>query len=172
MRPMTRTVGRRLGRTLGWGRAAAGAILATALATSALLATDVGEAAAEGLRYEAHSTYTVETAAGVVHVLVDMTITNEEPNSTSGNIVTSYYWSEIVVPVIASATNFAATRDGNAQGVSLEPGSTPRFSYATIDLAPNLYYRDVARVQFRYDLPSAPPRSDACLLYTSPSPRD
>lgn len=145
----------------GRTRTVASAFLATAMFGTALLAADVREAAAEGLRYEAHSTYTVDPGAGVVHVLVDMTITNEEPSSTSGNIITSYYWSEMIVPVVASATNFVATRDGNGQGVTLEAGSTPRFSLATIDLSPNLYYRDVARVQFRYDLPSAPPRSDA-----------
>jgi hypothetical protein len=134
----------------------------SALLAGTMVLSDTREAHAEGpLRYEAHSTYTVDPDASMVHVLVDMTVINEKPDSTSGNIITSYYWSDISVPMMATAVNLAATRDGRSQAVRVEPSDGTRFAYAVVDLSPNLYYRDVARVQLRYDLPSAPPRSDA-----------
>jgi hypothetical protein len=118
-------------------------------------------AADEALRYEAHSTYTLDPAAGVVHVLVDMTLTNQKPSSTSGSYITSYYFDSVGVPILSSAANLRATRDGRELGVGVEGTGSDRFVLARVSLSPRLEYRDVARVQLTYDLVSQAPRSDA-----------
>jgi hypothetical protein len=144
------------------GRKAISALGVVGLLASAFVLGDTHPANAEGgLRYEAHSTYTLDPAARVVHVLVDMTLTNEKSNSTSGDVITSYYWSDITVPMLSSATNLAATRDGQSQGIRREMSDSGRFAFAIVDLSANIYYRDVARVQVTYDLPSEAPRSGA-----------
>ncbi len=141
-----------------------GALVVTgfAVATSALVLLTASPAfAEEGLRYEAGSTYTVDPGAGVVRVVVEATLTNEQPNSSNGNVITQYYFPRFAVPMLSGAANVVATRDGRSQSVSFEPTDTDRFKIAFIDLSPDLYYGDAAHVVVTYDLPSEPPRSEA-----------
>jgi hypothetical protein len=142
-------------------RRGAVALALLAAATVLTFATAEPAHAIEGLRYEAHSTYTVDAAAGVVRVVVDATLTNEQPDSTSGNVVTSYYFPRFPVPMLSGATNVVATREGRSQGVEFESTDSGLFKIAFVDLSPDLYYRDVAHVIVTYDLPSEPPRSEA-----------
>ncbi len=140
------------------------AVVLGALIGSALVTNDVRVAVAAddgNLRFEAHSTYTVDPTARVIRVSVDLIATNNQPDSNDGFTITQYYYDELFVGMIAGASNLRAVRDGREQGVRIEPSENGEFAFAAIDLSPNLYYRDTARVQFTYDLPSQPPRSDA-----------
>ncbi len=144
--------------TATFARRIARVALATSVVASTLVVATGTEARAEGeIRVEAHSTYTVDPSAGVVHVVVDLTLTNQKPSS--GGYV--YFWSEWGIPMLTGATNISATRDGRSQSVSIESSDSGEFQFGVVDLSPNIYYRDVARIQYRYDLPSGAPRTDA-----------
>lgn len=142
-----------------WRRATL-ALAVTAGSVVGVVGVDAERAFAEdGLRYEAHSTYTVDPAAGVVHVVVDATITNQKPNRSTSTGYTQYYFPRIGIPILAGATNLAATRDGRPQSLGVETTESDRFQVVFVDLSPDLYYRDVAHLRLGYDMPSAPPRS-------------
>jgi hypothetical protein len=148
-------------------------VLAIALAFGPLLVTASPGAAmpevavavtapnAQGLRYESHSVYTLDLAAHAVHVQVAITVTNQQPSTTSGGIVRQYYFPRIGVPVLSEATNFSATRDtGASLNVSPEDTPSPLVKIAAIDLKPALFYPQSQSIEFDYDLPAQPPRSD------------
>jgi hypothetical protein len=132
-------------------------LAAFVVASTLVVATGTAARADGEIRVEAHSTYTVDPAAGAVHVVVDLTLTNQKPNS--GGYI--YFWSDWGIPMLTGATNISATRDGRSQSVRVEPSDNGEFAFGIVDLSPNLYYRDVARIEFRYDLPSGAPRTDA-----------
>ena len=136
------------------GRVTSAALVA---ATTLVLVGATPAHADNGIRVEAHSTYTVDPAAGVVHVVVDLTLTNQKPSS--GNFF--YFWSEWGIPMLAGATNLSATRDGRPQSVRIESTDNADYTFGVIDLSPNLNYGNVARIQFRYDLSNQGPRTDA-----------
>ena len=117
--------------------------LAMALVGSALaLTSTIGGAdravAIDGLTFEAHSTYTVDPAAGVIRVSIDLVATNTKAPTVSGNIRTTYFFDRIPIPVLSTATNFAATREGRAQSVSIDEDAGGRFKLAVIDMSPNI----------------------------------
>ncbi|MEY2452017.1 MAG: hypothetical protein QOD92_1591 [Acidimicrobiaceae bacterium] len=153
-------------------RRAGQGVLAIALAFGPLLVTASPGAAmpevavavtapnAQGLRYESHSLYTLDLAAHAVHVKVTITVTNQQPSTTSGGIVRQYYFPRIGVPVLSEATNFSATRDtGASLNVSPEDTPSPLVKIAAIDLKPALFYPQSQSIEFDYDLPAQPPRS-------------
>ncbi|MEY2423769.1 MAG: hypothetical protein QOI95_3836 [Acidimicrobiaceae bacterium] len=116
--------------------------------------------AAEGLRYESHSVFTLDLAAHTVHVQVAITVTNQQPSYTSGGIIHQFYFPRIGVPVLTEATNFAATRDtGTTLNVTPEGTPSPQVKIALVDLKPALYYPQSQSIDFVYDLPAQPPRS-------------
>jgi hypothetical protein len=155
-----------------WGRLTKG-VLTIALAFSPVLVTATPAAAmpvvdvavtapyAQGLRYESHSVYTLDLAAHAVHVQVAITVTNQQPTTTSGGIVRQYYFPRIGVPVLSEAANFSASRDTGA-GLNVTPEDTPSplVKIAAIDLKPALFYPQSQNIEFDYDLPAQPPRSE------------
>jgi len=114
----------------------------------------------DGLRYETHALYELDRPAHVVHVAVDIALTNEQPDEVTGNFIREFYLPDTVVPVLTEATNFAATRDdGTPLDVSTEAIDLPLVMLARIDLKPDLYYGHTANIHLTYDLPSLGPRS-------------
>ncbi|MEY2447354.1 MAG: hypothetical protein QOH79_830 [Acidimicrobiaceae bacterium] len=153
---------RRLGQSLLAIAITFGPMVAVAPPASAVHVIDVAITApqAEGLRYESHSVFTLDLAAHAVHVQVAITVTNQQPSYTSGNIIHQFYFPQIGVPVLSEATNFAATRDnGTALSVAPEDTPSPRVKIAAVTLKPALYYPQSQAIEFDYDLPAQPPRS-------------
>ncbi len=119
-----------------------------------------GAAAIEGLRYESHTSYTVDPGAAAVHVVLDATITNQQPDRRTADGVLHYFFPTTAVPVLAEATNFAATRaDGRPLTVHRETEGDDQFAVAVVDLVPDLDYGQTAQFRLTYDLPHLPPRS-------------
>ena len=157
------------------GRAALGAVAATALAAvSIVIAAPSGQAAAprevavaptapgfaEGFRVETRTTYTLDPAGGAVHVVHDATLTNQKPSTTSGSYITTYFLPTFGVPVLSEAVNVVATAGGAPLPVQMEGTDSPRFEVAVVDLQPDLVYGATQTVHLTYDLPKVPPRSD------------
>ena len=137
-------------------------ILAISAPAAAMPAVSVAITApdAQGLRYESHSVYTLDLAAHAVHVQIAITVTNQQPSTTSGGIVRQYFFPRIGVPVLSEATNFSATRDiGTSLNVSPEDTPSPFVKIAAVDLKPALFYPQSQNIEFDYDLPAQPPRS-------------
>lgn len=133
----------------------------TALTVASLVAVGgtEGRAAADddGLRFESHTVYRLDTTADVVRVAVDVAVTNEVPSSGS----TYYFFSSIRLYVPIEATEVRAVRsDGRGLPIGIEPSEVRWWNRVTIDLEPSLLYRQTQRLQISYVLPSLPPRSE------------
>ncbi|MDQ3293743.1 MAG: hypothetical protein M3527_04745, partial [Actinomycetota bacterium] len=130
----------------------------------AALASAPGSGAQEPgdeLRFEATSTYTVDPVASVIHVAVDVALTNEAAPEYGTSSIRNFYWPEVGLPVLAEAANLAAARfDGSPLGVRVEAVDHPAIAFAVVDLEPDLQYRDTQGFRLTYDLPDQPPRSD------------
>ncbi len=116
---------------------------------------------ADGFRIEAMTTYALDPGKAV-HVALDITITNQRPNQVEANGVRTYYLPNFSVPVLAEAVGLRATKSsGTTLPVSVEPSESPRFSYAVVDLQPDLYYPQSQTFRLTYDLPPQAPRSES-----------
>ena len=99
------------------------------------------------LRYQSNAVYTVDPA-GVVHVALDLTLTNTK--SDSG--LTYYYYDKVWFSITANAANVRAERNGQKLAISVE--SQSRFySKATVQLSPRLRSRQTQVVHVTYDIP-------------------
>lgn len=129
----------------------------------ALLAVEPARAAeTDGIRFQAHSTFRLDPPAAVVRVTVDISVTNEAPDSYSSRYVTQTYFPSIGIPVMPEATTSAAVRqdDGRPLGVTLEPPPADQAAATlTVDLSPDLYFPQTQALRVTYDLPDLPPRS-------------
>ena len=158
-----------------WGRRAGAGLLASALIGVSIVAVaGPGRAAVplsrsvaarsaafdEGFKVATHTIYRLDPAGGAVRVALDVTLTNQTPNTTSGRISTRYYLPEYSVPVLSEAVNLQATEGGGALPVRFEGTESPEVEVAVIDLQPDLFYGSTQTVHVTYDLPKLPPRSD------------
>ncbi len=117
---------------------------------------------ADGFRLEATSTYTLDAPAGAVHVALDITITNQRPDQVVGGAIRRYYLPDYSVPVLSESVGLRAVKsDGTNLPVSVEASESPRFSFAVIDLRPDLFHPGSQTLRLTYDLPPQPPRSEA-----------
>lgn len=115
---------------------------------------------ADGFRIQARSSYTLDPPGGVVHVALDATITNQKPDQAVGNGIRQFYLPAFSVPVLSEAVGLQAVKsDGTVLPVSVEPSDSERFSFAVVDLRPDLYYPSSQTFRLSYDLPGQPPRS-------------
>ena len=116
----------------------------------------------EGLRVESGSTYTVDLAAGVIHVEQAITLTNEVPDRRTATYLEQSYFPEISTLVLPGATNVAASWAGGGRlPVGVTPSGGGLVDVATVDLVPDLYYGGSKTVRLTYDVPGQPPRSGA-----------
>ncbi len=142
------------------------AVLPAAVALTALV-TVVAPApptahAADGLAFQNTTTYTIDPAAGVVHVRADLVLTNTLPDQRDGNIINRRYFRGFSLPVPADATNAVAT-DSNGRSLDVTRRTLPDttdFVILDVDFANNLFYRSTARVAVTYDITGLPPRSE------------
>jgi hypothetical protein len=135
------------------------------LATLALLLVVAGApgiaapvaAAGDQLDIRTATTYTLVPEAGVVRVVVDLRATNLAPSTTSGGVVTNYFFRELHLALQPEATRVRATSDGAALATDL----TRQRGYRelAVRLRSNLLYRQAVRVRVTYDLPGGAPRS-------------
>src|SRR3954465_12732237 len=110
-----------------------GPVLLTATPATALPIRAVLAPTDEGLRYESHSIFTLDSAAHAVHVQVNITVTNQKPGYTSAGYVNSFYFPRIGGPVLPEAANFVATKDGGTSlPVSSDGTDDPRLNVATV----------------------------------------
>ena len=101
------------------------------------------------------TTYALDPGKAV-HVALDITITNQRPNQVE-ETVCARTMPNFSVPVLAEAVGLRATKSGGTSlPVSVEPSESPRFSYAVVDLQPNLYYPQSQTFRLTYDLPRRP----------------
>ncbi|HEY4227417.1 MAG TPA: hypothetical protein VGM49_03695, partial [Candidatus Limnocylindrales bacterium] len=111
--------------------------------------------AASPLRIQADTVYTLDPAAGRVHVEIDFKVTDLKPNSAQF----IYFYHDLSFALQPEATSVKAS--GSASSVS----TTKRtyFIEAVVHLRSNLYYRQTASFTVRYDMVGGAPRSDSAI---------
>jgi hypothetical protein len=161
-------------RTSRWLSASAAALIASAALGSHAPAVS----AADQLQESAISTYELRPDRGVVHVTIQLTLTNRAPStsrswdcsyvaldpygypySVSARCTrrTDYYYDSYEFWVERDAKAFKAK--ANTGSVSVRP-STRKGSWRTIKLGITpLYYGKTRKISFSYDLPAGGPRS-------------
>ncbi len=118
-------------------------------------------AAANGLAVTSTTTYTIDAAAGTVHVLADMTFTNTVPDKRDGNVIKRAYFTGFSLPAPAGAINaVAVTTKGTPLGLTPEvvPDAQDFFLY-NVEFASSLFSGQSAHINVTYDITGLPPRS-------------
>jgi hypothetical protein len=128
-------------------------LVAAALAVALTLAPQSARPAlaAGTLRVTADASYSLDPAAGRVHVAVDVAATSLKPNS--GSFI--YFYREIGFPLQREASGIRVS--GDASSVSTTRHKT--YVEAIVRLRANLYYRQTTRFTLRFDLAGGAPRS-------------
>jgi hypothetical protein len=111
-------------------------------------------AASDELRLAVSATYRVDPAKRAVHVVMDISATNEKPDTST----TVYYYDSVSFGLPLEATSIKATSNGSALEVSTEKKDT--FRRVTTHF-PNLYHGKTRSIRQTFDLPSGKPRSDS-----------
>jgi hypothetical protein len=140
-------------------------LTATLVLTGCLVATPVGTTAVQAdaeLEVATTSTYTIDPAAGVVRVAVEVAVTNVVPDRTEGDIIYSRYYTGYRLPATAASANAAAVDDaGRALTVSAVPTiDAPAYVLYDVEFAEQLFFQQTARFTLTYDIVGLPPRSD------------
>ena len=137
-------------------RRVAGAGIALLLALGLTVsppATGIAAAAADPLRVSADATYTLDPAAGRVHVAIQYQVTDLKPN-TSRFI---YYYTGYTFGIQREAKSIRASDSGG--GLAIETKNHPFYIELTVKFRNFIYYRDTAKFTVRYDLDGGAPRS-------------
>ncbi len=124
--------------------------------------TATAHAAGDGLSYTSTTTYTVDAASGVVHVLAEIQLRNTIPDKRDGYYISRRYFTGFSLPVpVGSINAVAVTSKGTALRLQprLIPGDDSFFLF-DVDLASNLFYGQTARVNVSYDITGLAPRSE------------
>ena len=133
--------------------------VAVPLTTAAREALPV--AAAEDLKVESTSTYTVDAVTGGVRVQVDLAVTNQVPNKTTGNIIRKTYYEGFGFYVTEFAANVSVvSAEGAPLAATLEPSDNEGFAVLDIEFAKNIFYQQTARMTVTYDLVGDEPRGE------------
>ncbi|MEO8230617.1 MAG: hypothetical protein ABI628_12780 [Chloroflexota bacterium] len=114
-------------------------------------------AADDGIDVRSASTYTLVPKDRLVHVAVDVTARNTTSSTTSGNVITRYFFTELHLALQPEATHARATQGGNR----LATKTTARKGYVqlVVTLGAKLSSGQTAHVRVTYDLPGGKPRS-------------
>ena len=140
-------------------------LTATLVLTGCLVATPVGTTTVQAdaeLEVATTSTYTIDPAAGVVRVAVEVAVTNVVPDRTEGDIIYSRYYTGYRLPATAASANAAAVDEaGRALTVSAVPTiDAPAYVLYDVEFAEQLFFQQTARFTLTYDIVGLPPRSD------------
>jgi hypothetical protein len=114
-------------------------------------------AAADPLRVAADATYTLDPAAGRVHVAIQYEVTSLKPNSAQF----IYYYTGYRFAIQREARAIRAT-DG-AGSLSVETSNHERYIELTVDFRRNIHYQETAKFTVRYDLVGGAPRSSSMI---------
>ena len=107
------------------------------------------------------STYTIDPAAGVVRVVVEVAVTNVVPDRTEGDTIYSRYYTGYTIPALAASTNATAVDDaGRALTVTSEPvPEASGYVLYQVEFAERLSYLETERFTLTYDIVGVPPRA-------------
>jgi len=145
-----------MGRGRAWIRRravslAAGLFLAVGLAISP---AGVGTAvAADPLRVSADASYTLDPAAGRVHVVIQYQVTDLKPDTAQF----VYFYTGYRFAIQREATSIRAS--DSSGNLSLETQKSASYIELSVDFRKDIYYRDTAKFTVRYDLVGGAPRS-------------
>ena len=116
----------------------------------------------DGLAVTTKVTYRYDPAVPAVLVDTDLTITNEIPPVTRGNVIESQYFTGYGLGVPADAADLrAVTSDGRSLSVRKQAGESKVVAVAAIDFGRNLFHRDTVSLRFSYALPASTPRAES-----------
>jgi hypothetical protein len=132
---------------------ALGTLLAVALSASPPAAQTA--LAASPLRIQADAVYTLDPAAGRVHVEIDFRVTDLKPNTAQF----IYYYRDLAFAIQPEARSVRVT--GGAGSITTK--KRQYYVEAIVHLRSNLYYRDSTRFAIRYDLVGGAPRSSSAI---------
>jgi hypothetical protein len=106
------------------------------------------------------TTFTLDPAAGVVHVVVEVAVTNVVPDRTEGDTVYSRYYTGYSIPALAASAGASAVdAAGRALTVTSEPVSeAPGYVLYTVEFAERLDFLETERFTLTYDIVGLPPR--------------
>jgi hypothetical protein len=114
--------------------------------------------ARDGLDTSSDTTYDIG-ADGAVHVEAVYTLTNTKGSTTSGRVITDYYFYAHTSAIPHSATNVTATSNGSALEVEISAiDDTPDLQRLTVTF-PNLYNRQTRVITVAFDIAGEAPRT-------------
>jgi hypothetical protein len=137
-------------------RRAAGLLLAAtfaALLTLAPASAPPARAAVDTLRTEASATYTLDPAAGRVHVEIDITETDLKPNTAQF----VYFYDTFGFALQAKASSVRVS-GGSSDGVTTR--KRDGYTEAVVTISKPLYYKQSTSFTISYDLVGGEPRSE------------
>jgi hypothetical protein len=125
-----------------------------------LAAIDAPAALAAGdLGIRTSSRYVVVPDKGVVRVVVNVTATNEKPDTTVGGATTRYYYDGVNLGIQPEARNLRATQDGAP--VRVDVSDRDGYRLVAARFRRGLFFGQQATVRLQFDLPAGKPRSDS-----------
>ena len=116
-------------------------------------------AASDALSLTGATTYTLQPAKHLVRVVLDLTATNNKPNTTSGGIVTRYFYQGARVAIQSEARNVRATVGGSALTATVKPGDG--YGILEVRFRSGLFFKQSVKVRITFDLPGGAPRSNS-----------
>ena len=143
-------------RTSSLARHLAIALIASLAAVGMVSTVGAAQALAadDQLRETVVATYRLDPPKGVVHVTLDITVTNVKPDTAT----TIYYFDTLGYAIQARAVSVKAT----SNGATLSARATPKDFYTDVKIRmPNLYHDRTRRIALTYDLPGGAPRSES-----------
>lgn len=114
----------------------------------------------DGLRVDTSTSYRLDPSGGAVHVSERITVQNLMPDTVTDGLVQQSFLDRFNVLVLGEAEGFSATRGGAALTVARRPQQGVPLAIASIDLVPNLSYRDTQTIELTYRIPALPPRGE------------
>jgi hypothetical protein len=125
-----------------------------------LAAFDAPPALAAGeLGIRTATRYVVVPSKGVVRAIVDVTATNEKPDTSAGGATTRYFYDGVNLGVQPEARNVRATQDGAP--VRVDVANRDGYRLVAVFFRTGLFFGQAATVRLRFDLPGGKPRSDS-----------
>lgn len=114
----------------------------------------------EGLDVTSDTSYEILADDGLVRVESEYELKNTLQNEDDGYYITRYYYSTFTVPVPDTAVNLTATSGTSDLTIDVEESEDSSFHLAVINLRRSIYSGQTQTINFSYDLPSEPVRSD------------
>ena len=135
--------------------------LALTIPATVLTPHTVDVHADQGLSIATSIVYTIDADASVVHVVVELSLTNQLPDVSSANSVSRSYFYRFSVPApTGSARVVGKTAAGGRLAVSARTVPNVKdFLFYDITFDSRLYYRQTTHLRLTYDITDLPPRS-------------